>query len=302
MKKFIFRTILFLCVLLGVISTFYWYWFSQPNEKVTISKKNIVIGDSNTRWSVDDKILSSYSNYSTGGEVYLFAYRKLKLITSNNKIDTLLLSFGPHNIINNMWWDDSEGTPLNNRMPAFFKDFSGEEHLDFIFNTPRNYLKSILKIGKSEITNFFIFQNNKNQANRNYKLGFYLPNPQNETQHIPKFYGYQSPKITEIEIKYLNKIIEECKAKNIYLVLIQPPKNYLREDFKNYMQKEFYDYYQKHYSHIDFLDFSLLKLPPHAYWDVMHVDIVGAEYFSSFLNKNGIKNLLKSKYNLRSLH
>lgn len=31
-----------------------------------------------------------------------------------------------------------------------------------------------------------------------------------------------------------------------------------------------------------------------------HVDIVGAEYFSNFLAREGIKNLLRTKYNRKN--
>lgn len=281
----------------AILLIIYAYWFSQPETEIKISKKNIIIGDSNSRWSMDDKILSSYANYSTGGETYLFAYTKLRILDKNNKIDTLLLSFNPHNIVNNMWWDDKAGTPIDNRMPAFYKDFSMEAHLDLLQKTPISYTKSLFKIGKGKLGNAFTFK--KGGDNMMHKFGSYHPNPENETQYNPKPYPYQKPIITDIEITYLKKIVEECKAKNIHLILIQPPKNYLRKDYKNYNHKEFYAVYQQHFSDIDFLDFAQLKLPPHAYWDMNHVDIVGAEYFSNFLQKEGIKRLLQSNFNRR---
>lgn len=303
MKNFIYKISLFGFISISILSLCYWYWFNEPKQTIKISKKNIIVGDSNTRWSINDSIVRSYANYSTGGEVYIFAYRKLKLLNENNKIDTLLLSFGPHNIINNIWWEDSIKTPLNNRMPGFYKDFSGEEHLDFFKMTPKNYISSLLKTGHYKIIHSI--KNIKlgggySRSPDMQRFGSYLPSTINETQHTPNFFEYKKPHITNIEIKYLNKIIEECKNTNTHLILIQPPKNYLSKDYDNYMHKEFYDYYYKYFSSIDFLDFKELKLPLHAYYDVMHVDIVGAEYFSNFLSKKGIKNLLKSKYNLKT--
>ena len=114
MKKFIHKISIFSLLSLSIIGIFYLYLFNLPKTNVKISKKNIIIGDSNTRWAMDDNILKSYANYSTGGEMYIFAYRKLAILEKQNKIDTLLLSFNPHNIINNRWWEDGDGGRLMN--------------------------------------------------------------------------------------------------------------------------------------------------------------------------------------------
>lgn len=136
MKKFICKILLFITIIVTIIlGQFLYLYYKNHDNVVKINTRNIIIGDSNTRWSMDDKIIKGYSNFSTGGETYLFAETKLNILTKHNKIDTLILSFSPHNIINNMWWNDGE-TPLDNRMPAFYYDFSFENHLDLLKNTP----------------------------------------------------------------------------------------------------------------------------------------------------------------------
>lgn len=301
MKKFVTRTLLFLSMIILIISAFYVFlWSTEKQETIKISKQNIVIGDSNTRWSVNDSILSNYANYSTGGETYLFAYTKLRLLDKDNKIDTILLSFNPHNTVNNMWWDDSTGSSIDNRMPMFFTDFTAEEHWDMFKEIPKNYLKSLMKIGKSQINPLFVIQN-KPEDNM-FRFGSYQPEKQNETMFKAVPYEYKKPQKTEIELKYLDKIVAECKRKNIHLILLQTPKNYLRKDYKNYNHQLFYDIYYSKYHDVDFLDFSKLELPKHAYWDVSHVDIIGAEYFSNFLKNQGVKNLLETQYNRKYDH
>ena len=297
MKKFIFKILLFITIIVTIIlGQFLYLYYKNHDNVVKINTRNIIIGDSNTRWSMDDKIIKGYSNFSTGGETYLFAETKLNILTKHNKIDTLILSFSPHNIINNMWWNDDElGNPLDYRMSSFFQNFTLENHIDFINNIPRNYINAFTTIGKSKIDNM---QSYKKAENHLTRFGSYLPNPENETQHPIKPYKYKKPIITNIETKYLQKIIRLCKEKKIKLILIQPPKNYLRKDYKNYDHKEFYNYYDQHLKDIDFLDFSKLELPPHAYWDMNHVDIVGAEYFSNFnlpLSRGGDKKTFRIK-------
>lgn len=297
MKKFLRKILIFKILLFAILSgMFAFLYYRKQNEVVKIPKRNIVIGDSNTRWSVDDKILKGYSNYSTGGETMMFAYTKLKILDKYNKIDTLLLSFSPHNLINNMWWDDSQGSSINNRMPAFYQNFTLENHLDLLKTIPKNYLQSLSKIGSNEASALF----SPNKEDPMFRFGSYIPATLNETQIKKTLYPDNMPKITEIEVKYLKKIISECKAKNIKLILIQPPKNYLRPDYKYYDHQEFYEFYYKNFRDIDFLDFSKLQLPPHAYWDIMHVDIVGSKVFSRYLQDHGIKNLLNSEFNLKN--
>lgn len=289
MKNFVTKILIFCSITLLVIVLFYAYLFFRKKEDIYIPKKNIIIGDSNTRWSINDKKIASYSNYSVGGETYLFAYTKLKILDRNNRIDTLMLSFNPHNIINNMWWDDDKKQPIQNRMPPFHSDFSIDEHLAMLKIIPRNYVKSLFKIGGEQIKEMI------RPHDKMFRFGFYLPTKQNESEFKKVFYKFKKPEITSIETEYLQKIIDECDEKKIHLILIEPPKNYLRSDYKNYEHKEFYDYYNAHLKNIDFLDFSKLELPAKSYYDINHVCTKGAEYFSDFLRKEGIKKLLKSK-------
>lgn len=300
MTKFILKIGAFFLLVIFTIVMLYCYWYNKKQKEIIkIPTSNIIIGDSNTRWSISDSILKNYSNFSTGGETYLFALNKLRVFEKNNKIDTLLLSFSPHNVINNMWWNDEGITPLDNRMGAFYQDFSLADHLKLLRETPKNYIISLSKIGNGEVKS--IFATHKKESPM-FRFGSYLPNKQNETQIKITPFPYKKAVITDVELEYLQKIVKECKKKKIYLIFIQTPKNYLRKDYPNYNQNEFYSLYQKHFKNVDFLDFSHLKLPKHAYWDMIHVDIVGAEYFSAFLQQNGIKNLLKSNYNLKHDH
>lgn len=300
MKKFITKTLLYCLLILLMIGGFYGYkYYQKKNEIVKLPKSNIIIGDSNTRWSLNDSIIHNYSNYSVGGETYLFAYTKLKIFDKNNKIDTLILAFSPHNIVNNIWWNDDVQQPIQNRMPMFYQNFEWQDHLVLLKNIPKNYLSSLMKIGKQETA--FLF-NTKTGGMQHSRFGSYMPEIKNENQFKKTPYEYKTPEITTPEIEYLNKIIVECKVKSIHLILINPPKNYLRSDYKYYAHPEFYDYYHKNLSNVDFLDFSILPLPANSYYDMNHVSKLGAEYFSNFIEKNGINNLLHSPYNLKNDH
>ena len=90
MKKFIYKVSIFSLLSLSIIGIFYLYLFNQPKTNVKISKKNIIIGDSNTRWAMDDNILKSYANYSTGGEMYISIHIILSTI-DGGKMEMVVL-------------------------------------------------------------------------------------------------------------------------------------------------------------------------------------------------------------------
>lgn len=271
------------------------------SQKIIIPKGNVVIGDSNTRNSVNDSIFANFSNYSVGGESYLFANAKLNVLAKNNKIDTLILAFSPHNIINNGWMTFDKGnSPIRYRMPEYYYDFSVQDHLTMLKTIPFSYLKSVKFIGKNEIESIFHPSHNPLR-----KLGFFTPvkpdskkNPKNEkgSEEVAKL--FKNPKITELEISYLDKIVQTCGEKNIKLILMCTPKNFRNKDYALYNTKIFSDFYYSHYNTIDFLNFSEFPLPESDFADISHVNEDGANKFSHFLKKEGIKKLLNSSYNL----
>lgn len=292
MKRFIIRTSKFVLYLSLIISVFYAVFFLRNSEKYHLDKSNIIIGDSNTRWGINDSILSNYQNYSTGGETYLFAYTKLKMLDRDNRIDTLLLSFNPHNLINNQWYDDSKMTSLQNRMPYFFSNFTIEDHSMLLKKMPKNYFFSLIKIGKPNLEKLLYL----NREDKMFKFGSFSPVKSRNTNDTI-FSKNQIAEVNETELLYLKKIKQECKLKNIKLIFIQTPKNKLTRRYVNYDFKEFYKVYQQELGDIDFLDFSKMNIRQDYFWDIYHLNDRGADYFTTFLKERKIKNLLNSKFN-----
>lgn len=264
-------------------------------RRIKLEKRNIILGDSNTRNGIDDKIFTDFKNFSQGGESYLFAYTKLDLfLKENNKIDTILLAFAPHNLISNKWVNGTEAGNLRYRMVEYFPYYTSEQHKELFTGNPKSYISSWQYMWESWKGKKF----NPEQCTNLFFLGGFLPNNkiQNDKNFTPK--EYEPAEITPIEVKYLNKIIALCRANGITLIFIATPKNYLRKDFKNYYRPEFYEYYHNHYSDIPYLDFYSLPMPKDSYADISHLSYIGGEYFSKFLKNNGIQNLIKNpQYN-----
>lgn len=105
--------------------------------------------------------------------------------------------------------------------------------------------------------------------------------------------------LSELHIKYLVKIIEFCKEKNIQLIFITTPHHkYFLEKNNSYIQtinSYIYSFVGNH----TYLDFSSFKFPSDEYYgDLTHLNYKGATYFSKSIkdslsllhNKNSILN------------
>jgi hypothetical protein len=249
----------------------------------------LILGDSRTKYSLNDKILSNTCNFSNDADSYFYSYQKLKMISKKNKqINTLMLSFSQHNIdrsIEKSWLLNS--AYISERNQIYYALQNWEDVFFLAQRMPREmftglfsqvlYPKKLLKGrtlygGYSDLDHIRL-----NKAIEKYN--------QRDLSKEEKF--SESP----IEKVYLEKIKEYCQANGIKLILINTPLyKILQED-----QSNLNSFYAKYFSDVPFLDFSKLEMPDSCYGDLVHLTPAGAEYFSKFIEKKGINNLLNAK-------
>ncbi len=68
------------------------------SEPVPVRSPLIAMGDSHIGCSVDTTVLVGAQNTALAAEPYLLSWYKLKFLAKHDRIDTLVLGFGPHNI------------------------------------------------------------------------------------------------------------------------------------------------------------------------------------------------------------
>lgn len=284
MKKFIRHIIIFsitIATILSLCIMVYALIYQTPKN----IKPVVFLGDSTTRATIDTDILSEYENFSQGGEAYLFSYYKLKKLTETEKIDTLLINFSPSNIINNEYHlSAAEGR--SRYLP--FIDKEGQK--DLLYNKPSLLLKNWIELG-GETINYI--------KSPSITFGGYVPN------NKPYVENYYTPKkeaiISDYQKKYLDKIVDFCKTKNIKLIFIDLPKYRYDNAFNGYYRKKFYDLYYNHYSDIDFISFREMDLGDKSHFaDIIHISEKGSKKFSKYLKDTGINQLLHSQYNIRN--
>lgn len=249
----------------------------------------LILGDSRTKYDLNDKILSNTFNLSNDADSYFYSYLKLKAITKSNlQITTLILSFSQHNIEKNIedrWLLND--THINQRLKIYYVLLDAN---DFLF---------LLKQKPVEIfTNLFpqIIYPLKLIQGRDLYGGFSDMDHNNLKDEIDNYLKKTKGNEEEflessIETKYMEKIKDLCMLKKIQLILINTPLH----KTLNSKQENLYAYYNKHFFDVPFLDFSKLDLPDSCFSDLVHLSPAGSNYFSHYLEAKGIVNLTNDR-------
>jgi hypothetical protein len=82
---------------------------------------------------------------------------------------------------------------------------------------------------------------------------------------------------------YLKKIIDLCNEANIDLIFISTP---VYRGISDGYSAALNEIHQEHFKDVKFLDFSTWILPDSAYGDSVHLNYLGAELFSTYLEDN----------------
>lgn len=246
---------------------------------------SLILGDSRTKYDLNDKILKNTCNLSNDADSYFYSYLKLKAIVKKNpQITTLILSFSQHNIqkiIEQRWLLND--THINQRLKIYYVMMDKNDFLFLLIQKP-----------KELFTNLFpqILYPIKLFKGRDIYGGFSDMDHNNLKKdidtYLKKIQGNED-KFTEslIERKYLEKIKDYCKNNKIRLILINTPLH----KTLNTKQDNLYAYYKKYFSDIPFLDFGKLALPDSCFSDLVHLSPTGSNYFSHYLEDKGVINL-----------
>jgi hypothetical protein len=207
--------------LLCIITSINWIFIKYSNYFVLNKDVNILIlGDSHTKYSINDNIIQNSYNLSADADSYFYSYLKLKEIKKKNcQIDTLLLSFSQHNIakcIELRWLLNS--SHLHDRLQFYYPLLDYNAFLFLIIHKPKELFSNLftqalspyyfLLKGKSVYGGYVPLNHNILEQEINKQ--------KNNTTHESKFIS------STIEKEYLNKIKDYCYQNGIKLIFINP--------------------------------------------------------------------------------
>tara|TARA_B100000902_G_scaffold373665_1_gene401860 strand:+ start:845 stop:1753 length:909 start_codon:yes stop_codon:yes gene_type:complete len=289
--KYISRFLIFLFTvfLLIVIGN---YWLIQLTPINFPYKKNIlVLGDSVSARGVNDKIFKRSVNFSSPAESYYYSYLKLKkILETKQAIDTILLSFSPHNIFDNTWFASQSN--IQHNFCRYYPLMSSND-FSYLRLHPKSMIYSLRPIALQFLKNIF----RKITRDNVLQLGKFDSTELDEVvaeelqslevmgdtcSRLPKDFNP-----TNIEITYLNKITQLCRQKELKLILINLPKHMELLRHKRYGMEEFKKVYNTEFNQLDYFDFSSMLMEDEMYVDLVHLNKKGSSYFSNFLESFG---------------
>ncbi|MDR0422049.1 MAG: hypothetical protein LBH72_03445 [Proteiniphilum sp.] len=281
MKKFITLSVVFafitLTLTVSLVGGIYLIQ-SKVSFKLPEGKHILVLGNSRTEQSVDDRIFSRATNFSQGAEAYLYSYCKLrKFLAENEQVDTVLLSFRGRTVrlddeqfFSKMYMADKIPHYLTLLEREDIAVFSGEK-ASFIYavlQSPFLFFKEKIFNQASTIGAYFESHRNKLQVDimrRNRKA---------DRERDANISIYQKT--------YLLKIAELCKSKDVELILLNVPM-YKPEV---YGEKELSDdFHEAYMPDVKYMDYSSFPLPDSCYGDITHLNYRGARIFSQYLQE-----------------
>ena len=265
------------------------YWLIKLTPINFPSKKNIlVLGDSAPECAINDKIFKKSVNFSAPAESYYYCYLKLKkILETKQAVDTVLLSFSPHNIFDNTWFASQSN--IQHNFCRYYPLMSIDDLRFLLEFYPQSVIYSLRPIALQFLKNIFRRASEDNVLKMGGFTSLDLDRLEDALQSLKDceaIKDFRLPKDlypTNVEIVYLNKILQLCNEKQVKLILINLPKRVELLRHKRYGMEEFQKLYNTEFSQLDYFDFSSMPMEDEMYADLLHLNKEGSSYFSKFL-------------------
>jgi hypothetical protein len=256
---------------------------SKISFKLPDEKNILVLGDSYTECAVDDNILTRAANVSKSATAYIYSYCKLKkFLEENIRIDTVLLSFNSNGLteyIDNLWIFDK--SVLSDRISKYLLFLSKEEFA--VYENKRDLMAAVLQIPVYNVKTTVKFLMQGKLSYKDAGIGCYRNLDRNSLEKaIANYKTNERDGISSLQKKYLLKIVELCKSKDIRLILISTP-TYNAEQYGS--TDKLWNYYNNYLSDVQFIDYSGFSLPDSCYADIGHLNPHGAKIFTRYLEQ-----------------
>ena len=298
MKKFILKILIYLLTLLvfvlAVNFTLNTYTRSRAQFKLKKQPSSIVVGHSHPECAFNDSLIHGLKNFSSSGESYFYTYPKLKnIVLNNDSIQNIFIEFTNNQIYKDM--DDwIFGKKFLHQYYPTFDAFLDKEQQRILFNnSPANFLNALSQSKKKQLFRVF-----KNDFDLTDEMGGYLYLKRFKTDSLLKHNRgkihiqentIDSFPVSKLSLCYLRKMIDFCRKQHKKVYLIRSPQHFRYSAMKN--EKVFQHILKKEFSDVEFLDFVNFQLKNSEYGDLGHLNYLGAEKFSvwiDFLLKNGL--------------
>jgi hypothetical protein len=266
------------------------FLYKKSYFKLPANTKFIFLGNSRPECAYNDSLIGNSINLSQSAETYFYTYFKTKKVLENNmSVKAIFIEYSDTQISKEadigIWQDDH----LLFFLPKYIPFMNIEDISILITNNPIGFINSYFK---SILINILGLVKNDNIV-KDKKLGGYYYLIRNKTDSLLNeksnlnFSKSGNSQLSDINLRYLEKIIELCKKKNIKVYLTTSPYHssisalFYRPNLRKYIHNK--------YSNIDFLDYSFTSLSNQEFGDLTHLNHYGALKYSLLFQKNLMK-------------
>lgn len=248
------------------------------NTKVDMTipdhKTTVVLGNSNAQCGINDSLINNWLNVSSAGApMYISYYTMHELIKANPQIDTVILTVSCQD------FDHRTQMDFTRYFDKFLLRLPIYDH-----NILRYFSLTDLKVLLPFSTQTYkeVFFNKTDYVSQlgKYKFNHY----ESKLEESIKLGDHRRDKDPDMNITFhwLDKIIDECKSRNIKLIFIHTPY-YHAEKFFNVTQ---YDSIIKtRYSDMELWNYRDTYFPDSLFRDIDHLTGPGAKAFTELLIK-----------------
>jgi hypothetical protein len=301
MRTFLTKLVLFLIVfilLTGAMVGYYIRDMRRVNFHAMADRHILVIGDSHTECAIDDNIFRRSVNMSRSASAFVFSYALLRKWKADNPgLDTVLLSYQSSSISydrEEAWMYDESVLAL--RLPYFLPYFNLYDFWNYKFS-PQFYKSAIqYPFTVRDFHKQDTLENRYQWLNEN--IGHARALPYNKLKEDiaatkPATRGGPPEKLSQVSIDYVHKIAAYCKKKNITLILINTPV-YQWNKYVNH--EEFEANRKRFFGDIMYLDYKDFPIADSCRADIWHLNAVGQQQFSEYLQKNISDDIRKQNH------
>ena len=276
-KKFVWKVFAF-AGLVFLVATLMWniVTFTRPRMCYRPDKTTLVLGTSRIQYGFDDGVMPTMWNVGLNADNYDIMYWKLKLLHRYNagirnvivEVDqTTLFGYfeGVEYKLHPYYWDMMD---IGDWMHLVENDRT-------ILMYPFDWVKTIIPV-KSIFSTF---------AFHDLGIGcFSILKRDNIYIALNADSNNESPvdnTVNDIQIKYLNKIVDYCLQNNINIEFVSMPSYPTKRIELGHQQAN--QYIEEHYPNIKYHDYELIELADSCYGDIVHLNYKGAETFAEIM-------------------
>lgn len=239
----------------------------------------LISGDSHTRNALDPAVLGSATNISQYAEPYYVSYWKLKRLLEGSSVQTVILGFAHHNISafnDRKLSDETWSTELFRRV-YMFGEVSSIEGI----RVDRT------ELFRTRLKNLALTPKWTHDAYMGRFETWSRIDPKDPDPAITRHFLGDGPNLSEVELAYLDSIVDLTTRENIELILVSTP---VHASYFNRIPDYFRSEFEAKTAELEargvqVLDFTNLGASDDEFLNVSHLNAKGASRFSHLISE-----------------